>query len=348
MTKSNDFLRKGYILVPNPSVPLDYRDYKLVPVFYSKDVYISDHYNIRTNDKIYIKSGSAFPRVKYNSLTKNHNIKITRDINKANAIFVNEKNLFPGFRREWLACTNYGEIKNLGNPTNLSEITVNDSTPIFVNSNFTWHFYRVNKTLFSSGFSDKMDHYDILMESSSDYQYYSELYNSPLPVYSDIDLLELIDNEVVIDREKYEVLYDMLKSNDVSNHTIAVEIMANCNYRLSSVFVLTLIRIFYNQIINTRASRHVNFKALLSYYGIQITSMTTYDSILKVLEKIHMINNETIGYLKPLIKDYLQSINPNTTFRVSDITFSDSIMETLKQEEELLSELKRDELEVTC
>lgn len=72
----------------------------------------------------------------------------------------------------------------------------------------------------------------------------------------------------IIDETMFERLCQMFDSNDKSNTIVAMEVMANCNYEKSILYLLELMRLYYAMRIYYTTSRyHVSFKALIDWLG---------------------------------------------------------------------------------
>ena len=69
-----------------------------------------------------------------------------------------------------------------------------------------------------------------------------------------------------MDDATYRRLCDMFSSKDQENHVVAMEVMSNCNYKESIVYLLELMRRYYGgPIFNSSERKHVSFKALRLY-----------------------------------------------------------------------------------
>lgn len=95
-------------------------------------------------------------------------------------------------------------------------------------------------------------------------------YNSKLKTistfYNTQDLLRYLNKtNQVIDKAKYEELRKLGESRDESHLVIMMELMANCNYEKSYLYLLLLLKEFSYKFWDTRARHHVNFKSLLDY-----------------------------------------------------------------------------------
>ena len=59
---------------------------------------------------------------------------------------------------------------------------------------------------------------------------YNNILNSEVQVVTDIDICNIIDKDLaVLDNIEYDSIESMIKSNDIENRTLALEMLANCN-----------------------------------------------------------------------------------------------------------------------
>ena len=122
----------------------------------------------------------------------------------------------------------------------------------------------------------------------------------------------------------FEQLSDMFKSSDNDNHIFAMEIMANCNYIDSLLYIEFLFKEYYHQMANCHTRNHVNFKSLLSFLGKNKNYM--YTSIDDIVESL--INKDVFDLEKVdvIMKHYGQDIansGGTTYFEVKSITLNE-------------------------
>lgn len=72
-------------------------------------------------------------------------------------------------------------------------------------------------------------------------------------------------NVIEIDDDMYVELSKMLDSDDEHNTTLAMEIMANCNYDRSLPYLMALMKFHSVDIVANKAYNHVNFQTLTKY-----------------------------------------------------------------------------------
>lgn len=103
------------------------------------------------------------------------------------------------------------------------------------------------------------------------YQLYSIKNNSVLSkikcdVYFEDEVLKhLNQNNLILTEEKYQELRSFGLTNDQENIILMMELMSNCNFEKSIVYLMLLLQEFYNYIAPLKESNHVNFKSLLRF-----------------------------------------------------------------------------------
>jgi hypothetical protein len=89
------------------------------------------------------------------------------------------------------------------------------------------------------------------------------------------DLLKIINcNSTFIDETKYEELRNMCNSSDNSNMILAMEIMSNCDYDDSYVYLILLLAEYHKKYYTVKERNHVNFKGMLEYLGFKPTDLS--------------------------------------------------------------------------
>lgn len=107
--------------------------------------------------------------------------------------------------------------------------------------------------------------------------------NSPLLCHQNGIIKHL--NTTEITEHMYEELRSMLSSTDGQSVTMAIEIMANCDYDKSVVYLLVLLKDFMPQIGANKGAEQVNFKTMLAYIDLPRYYQITVDDIGKVMSR---------------------------------------------------------------
>ena len=63
-------------------------------------------------------------------------------------------------------------------------------------------------------------------------------------VYNQNNILRLINDSVILNNDSYDELTKILDSNDDHNIKLAMELIANCDYEKSAVYILLLFKYY--------------------------------------------------------------------------------------------------------
>jgi len=110
-------------------------------------------------------------------------------------------------------------------------------------------------------------------------------------------LLEVINGDdcTTIDEDTYQNLRNMFNSSDSDNHLMAMEIMSNCNYKDSMLYLALLFYHHYDsQMYYVKAKNHVNFKSLKNYMGIDRHFHTHVDGVLEILQNNNCLDKNAL------------------------------------------------------
>jgi hypothetical protein len=134
------------------------------------------------------------------------------------------------------------------------------------------------KILTSSSQSDNYK-YDVVHYLKGEWEPNKEIIdhilNCNLPIIDQNEIISLLNGEdaTEIDEDVYESVCEMFSSGDEDNHIVAMEIMANCNYSKSFLYLCLLFYKYGSLIEYKSEKRHVNFKALISYMDLSSNSL---------------------------------------------------------------------------
>lgn len=82
-------------------------------------------------------------------------------------------------------------------------------------------------------------------------------------------LKHLNKNNLVLTEEKYQELRAFGETDDKENLVLMMELMSNCDFEKSIVYLLFLLKEFGKPIQDLKESNHVNFKSLLSFLKLK-------------------------------------------------------------------------------
>lgn len=256
-------------------------------------------------DKFYFLPGVNIPRVKMKDFTTEYNVKVVRDIREATVVFGSKLSAKKVLTTEWIYTVGTAEftkcfealveLKKLDDQTiERIKTALEFYTEDKIISNYRSIAMMGDVNLYSSLIVNPAYEFNNSKES----KYVNEVEPDYLEIVKFMDgkevldescILDLLngDDAVLINKEVYEQLALMFQSSDADNHVVAMEIMANCKYKESLFYILKLMGLYNQRMIDCKSVGHVNFKSLLSYLGIDKWGMkfTADRRISKLMEK---------------------------------------------------------------
>jgi hypothetical protein len=308
----------------------------------------TDEYTPKIGDKLYFLPGVNIPRVKLKNLILDYNVTIVRNVKDSTAVFGSKHSISKMMTTKWYyslktedfkACyealkphLNARVIENIDTALEFytGEVVYSDWTGI---QRICTEEFAVYKSLIqnpgSVAESNRASKYlEIISEEY--YKLLSDL-NGKV-ILSDGSLVDKLngDQAIVINSEVYDQLEQMFQSTDEDNHVLAMEIMANSNYKQSLLYMHLLFKEYHYKIANSHTKNHVNFKSLLAYLGKDNYSLRSeLDTIVKSLLDKEVLTEEMLNIL--LKKYSTEIINSGDTgfFKIKNITVSDEVLLTI-------------------
>ena len=300
-------------------------------------------YDPTKGDKLYFLPGVNIPRVKLKDLSLQHGIKTVRDIDQATHVFVGKNTKDKIVNGHWYYTINTSAVRAILNDP---ELVMDD-------------YYKENLTQALEFYTET--------EIIVDYHSASELRNSELPfvkrymignlsrsstmfysvdddhkdlfpgilnleLYDESKLLKHINGEdaATIDETMFLQISDMFKSSDQDNHILAMEIMANCNYMDSLLYIEMLFEKYENQMYSCHTKNHVNFKSLLSFLGKKRTYMNTdIDDVVKSLINKGVFDIEKVNVIMKYYGERIANQGGTEFFEVKSLTLSEEAAKLL-------------------
>jgi len=297
---------------------------------------------LKGGEKLYFIPNCILPRFKLNKLKQADFISVVKNIQSADVVVYNENaisKLISKGREYIIQCKNYTQPlqdkidsereegnKSLGNLENTRDMTIKHSED-FIDVNYWILTYdeHKNKPVISSAFWSIKESQIELLEF---------IITTDKPFIQDKDLQKYITNSVALDRKSYDELNEMLASSDNNNQVLAIELMANCDYETSLVYLLFLIKNNSQTIRNRKESSHVNFKSLLEYINYDHNwYYTNIDSVIEILSNHKQLNKENMEIVLSLgMSDDSISTNTGTDYFVADaIVPSEDLMKAMEK-----------------
>lgn len=179
----------------------------------------------------------------------------------------------------------------------------------------------------SVDYSLKPDYMFVNMDA---YNLYIQLINNP-NVYSQNEILSKLNDGAVMDDEKYQSIKRLFESTSQDDHKVALEIMANCDYEKSCVYLLLLFKNYGNVIDDCPNKRHVNFKSLVRFFEINRIDRVNLNDIIDSLIARKLLNKSNLDKLMPQIMEEMKDSSPVERFNIKEIEYDDDITKALEE-----------------
>ena len=287
---------------------------------------------------IYISPKCEISREKLKSLLESTGARVIRDPEKADLIFTNAKYCYDA------ADTQTYKIFDDFDHTNGEQAFMNpDDVKLFRSSFFLREgdtelkqslesINKKYKSVRSSWMSATFVDFNfigtyITIESIESNHILNNLFNDGgVKVYDESALLDKM-GEAAIDKGTYEAILQMFQSDDATNHTVAMTIMANCNYKKSAVYLAQICRRFGHKVWDHPSRKTVAFKGLISFLG---TSMRyhfrfDYEDVFNIAIEQGDVTPDVVDFLYELGADEFSSTTnmiESTGYKFSEETLT--------------------------
>tara|TARA_R110002126_G_scaffold267957_3_gene411412 strand:+ start:276 stop:1400 length:1125 start_codon:yes stop_codon:yes gene_type:complete len=289
--------------------------------------------NIDLQDKkIYRFPNLRLPRQKVDLLKEKYNVKVIRDIDKADVHIISVKTIEKLLNTHWGNITTFKEFfrvirkmidENLvsGEEYKRLQLLVNDmdkESMVYFNRN---SYYGNNDVI--RRISGKISRFSEggvtwkkgIFINTDNVKHYNNIINSNKQVVSDLDISNIIDSELaVIDNTQFDDVHAMLTSDDKENTALAVEMLANCNIEKSFDVVSNLYFWNYDSFRYSTNWNTINVKSLRSrltdYQGGHSTQQIwAFNKYIKLLKEDRKLTKWAIDNTrKLLLKTHLNHI----------------------------------------
>lgn len=137
--------------------------------------------------------------------------------------------------------------------------------------------------------------------------------------YHESEIIKLI-NVTVMDETMFKSIGDMLRSKDISTKGMAIDLMANCDFDKSIVYLTTLLIQNSEEFFKCKERSSVNFKSLLSYLGYKNPRDYTMAILVKIVRDKNLLTTENRELLLKIITKYLNGLSQIPLFiKITDV-----------------------------
>lgn len=297
-------------------------------------------YTPSSGDKFYFLPGVLVPRVKLKDLYASENIKNVRDISNATHVFCGDKSYDTFIETSWKYWIETDALREFLEKARESN-SISDY--YYDKAKSALEFYTENIVIVKDYNSIRMvtqNCYGICIpitsctrSSQAFVQVKDEMLDTfkaiqGLELYSDQSLMPYINgpDSVTIDEAMYQTLNTMFNSSDRDNRVVAMEIMANCNYDESLLYLCVLFHDFGYNIQDIPSKNHVNFKTLINYMGLKSRGLNIdRDDCIDILKAKNRLTVENANYLLNKFSDSIDSNSWSKYFVVKTVCLSPEI-----------------------
>jgi hypothetical protein len=281
-----------------------------------------------TKDKVFIMPGVTIPRYKIRETGKEIGFDIVRSLSKATKVIYCHKQVTDEMiKKQSCMGIEIKYLKLLFDQYNMDTSELENST----NENIIvdYDIYYALKTLYNNIFaSDDIDssHFYTYLYTDSVYEkLINELLSGTKVIISDKDVMKQCNGSKPLDAESYKRLISMFKTSQ--NQEIAMELLCNCDYDQSMIYILKLLSQF-----NFRAmpgTNHINYKSFRQYMSTHWGIDPSYYSgnIIDIIGKLAdsgKLKREYLTEFKDEILDHVQRYGNNFIFTVGSVQMNET------------------------
>lgn len=326
-------------------------------------------YTPTPKDKLYLVSGVTIPRSKVKNLKEDYSITSVRNLDKATHIVTSEKVINNYLESEWdykaktelfkKWMTAFLEIPAIANDTDYYFNQVKTKIKEFIlnyHEEYVFIAYWTNSNFLSDDgttgalgllLEDSngkfhstaygMDHTDyahtyFFKIDNGNHNEITTLLNTGLPFVDQNQVIELLNGEdaTSLDEDMFESICDMFESSDDDNKIIGMEIMANCHYRSSILWLTLLFYKYGGQMEYIHERKHVNFKSLASYMDLDVNNLRLdIDDVVKRLKSGNSLTKANLDIVLKYAGTDILHRGETDVIKVKEVTLSEEFLKEM-------------------
>ena len=284
-------------------------------------------------DKVFIMPGVTLPRYKIRETGKQIGFDIVRSLSKATKVIYCKKQIIDEMvKKQSCMGIEIKYLKLLFDQYNMdtTELENTTNTDIIID----YEVYYALKTLYTNIFtSDDIDSSHFYTYSYTDSVYetlINELLSGTKVIISDKDVLKQCNGSKPLDAESYKRLVSMFKTSQ--NQEIAMELLCNCDYDQSMVYILKLLSQFNFR--SMPGTNHINYKSFRQYMNTHWGIDPNYYSgnIVDIISRLAdngKLKREYLKEFKDEILENVQLYGNNSVFTVGSIQMNETYKEKI-------------------
>lgn len=329
---------------------------------FKNDLFKDKKYVPKEKDKLYFLPGCNIPRFKLKEFCNTHKIAPVKYRVRANVVIagpdsykelytIKTKSLlsYDTFKKWMDNISPLGDLRFLQLKNDLAHVNENfeyillerevfqkllsNETPFNLRIN-------VNKSSRNTNLFEGEYSYLLCLKDQEALDIINEMAKPDSIYYGQDDILSELNTGMVLDDSNFDNIRNLFISNDTENAKLAMECMANCDYKKSAVQILLLLQEFGQKISSIKNKDHVNFKALLTYFGITNIYRVTIDDIVESLISKDLLTQESLDLFLPEVQKVMSESKGFKHFSVGNIILSDDIKNALAKHEKIVEKEK--------
>lgn len=287
--------------------------------------------SLAAGDKVYIMPGVTIPRYKIRETGKEIGFDIVRTRTKATKVVYNKKQVIDEMidKRSEMGMK-IEDLKKIVNHYNI-EIPELDDPNVGIYIILDWSIFRNLTAINSHDFGHNIDNshfYTYRFKEDTYEELINDLLANPKTLISDKDVMKQCNGSQPLNAESYARLVSMFSS--AQNQEIALELLCNCDYDQSMVYILKLLSRFNFR--GMTGTNHVNYKAFRNYMSTHWQIDPNYYSgdIIDIIRRLAdggKLKREYLSEFKDEILKHVKTYGENSIFTISAIQMN----ETYKQ-----------------
>ncbi len=303
-------------------------------------------YSLKPNQTIFISKNCSIPKAKLRTIMMSHNLKVTKNFKEADVCFIDPSPSALARISESTSCyTIINDVEKIvdcfryfmvdegldlyrlkDTDIDILENHIKEGEKIIVdykNLNQIKRFCNIDN-------NDYCYDYSTYLKEGIDYECYEYFLDNKIVVYNHQDLMEILNGKdaLVIEKKEYEQLKSMIESSDEDNLLLAMEMMANCDYTKSLLYLCMLFENYQENFIKVKYCRHINFKSLLAYLKVDHYTNVTIDYMMDLFIERKVLNKEWVDII---FEEYAARIanRESEHFKAKVITLNTEALEFL-------------------
>lgn len=302
----------------------------------------SKEYNPAKGDKLYFLPGVNIPRVKLKDLSLQHGIKTVRNIDDATHVFAGKNTKEKMVNSHWYYTMQTNSLRAiLEDPETVMDDYYRQNLEQaleFYTEDVVVIEYHSATELRNSELACVQRQVSGLSRSSNTFYTVDDDHKDLFPgimsldIFHESKLLKHIngDDAATIDETMFLQISDMFKSSDQDNHILAMEIMANCNYMESLLYIEMLFKEYSYNMSNCHTKNHVNFKSLISFLGKNKNYMSTnIDDVMKSLIAKDVLDVDKINVIMKYYGEEIANHGGTEFFEIKSVTLNENTAKLL-------------------